>query len=151
MTSQYYTYLHCKPDGSPFYVGSGKDARCYDFSNRHDNHKKIVENHGKQNIGVFIFLCESKEQARRDEKQLIIRFREDGYELTNIHPAPIYKKIKNTSSIEFNKAIAAQAKKRRAKFYKQHINGKTCAELAREYGVTRQRMSFMLLLAKKDE
>ena len=27
MDKQFYTYLHCKPDGTPFYVGKGHDAR----------------------------------------------------------------------------------------------------------------------------
>jgi len=148
---KYYSYLHCTPNGYPFYVGSGKNNRCYDFSGRHVNHKSITEKYGKQNISVFVFPCESKDQARLDEKQQIIQLRKEGYSLVNIHPAPIYEKIPNISQYDYNAKLAEQARKRRAMYYRLHINkGLTATALAKQYGVTHQCMSKMLRRAKED-
>ncbi len=81
---QFYTYLHCKPDGMPFYVGKGNYGRAYEFmSGRNRHHKNIVAKYGKENIGVFVFPCDSEEQAFSDEKQQIAQLRRDGYVLAN--------------------------------------------------------------------
>jgi hypothetical protein len=79
----YYTYLHCKPNGDPFYVGKGKHKRSHNFSQRNSYHKKIVAKYGQENIKVFIFSCESEEQAFTDEIQQIAQLKRDGYQLTN--------------------------------------------------------------------
>jgi len=51
----------------------------------------------------------------------------------------------------FNKKLAEKARKRRAMYYRLHINkGLSAAELGRRYGVSRQRMSLMLSKAAKD-
>lgn len=84
MTQQYYTYIHCKPDGTPFYVGKGRLNRAKYLSHRrNDHHKKIVAKYGKENIGVFIFPCDSEAQALADEMQHIAQLRKEGYELAN--------------------------------------------------------------------
>lgn len=80
----FYTYLHCKPNGDPFYVGKGTRYRCNDFSHRNQHHKRIVAKYGRSNIGIFIFPCESESQAHADEIQQIAQLRLDGYELANI-------------------------------------------------------------------
>jgi hypothetical protein len=86
----FYTYLHCKPDGMPFYVGKGSNGRGHskrhsDFINsRNQHHKNTVAKHGKENILVFVFPCESEEQALADEIQQIAQLRNEGYALCNI-------------------------------------------------------------------
>jgi len=82
--AQFYTYLHCKPDGTPFYVGKGTGCRAHDFGHRSEYHRNIVSKHGHQNIGVFIFPCESEQQAIADEIQQIAQLRAEGYALCNL-------------------------------------------------------------------
>lgn len=83
---QFYTYLHCKPDGTPFYVGKGNSDRAYrlDGSRKNQHHKNIVAKHGKENILVYIFPCESEQQAFADEIKQIAQLRREGYELCNM-------------------------------------------------------------------
>lgn len=83
---QFYTYLHCKPDGTPFYVGKGTGRRSHSFSShagRSSYHTRIVEKYGKDNIRVFVFPCESEEQAFADEVHQIAQFRREGFHLVN--------------------------------------------------------------------
>lgn len=83
--TQYYTYLHCKPNGDPFYVGKGcGKRRSHDLVRRNKYHQNIVAKYGKENIGVFVFLCESEKQAFADEIQQIAQLRREGYELCNL-------------------------------------------------------------------
>ena len=82
--TQFYTYLHCKPNGDPFYVGKGTVKRSREFkSGRNRHYKNIIAVHGKENIGVFIFPCDSEQQALGDEIQQIAQLRHEGYELCN--------------------------------------------------------------------
>ena len=82
---QFYTYLHCKPNGDPFYVGKGRRNRARQFfdSRRSKFHMNIVRKYGVENVGVFIFPCESEEQAFADEIQQIAQLRAEGFELAN--------------------------------------------------------------------
>lgn len=85
MTVQFYTYLHCKPDGTPFYVGKGSKRRCFDFhTGRCDRHREIVAEHGRDNILVLVFQEESEDAALESEIKKIKKFREDGVDLVNI-------------------------------------------------------------------
>ncbi len=81
---QFYTYLHCTPDGAPFYVGKGNGRRAYRFSYRNPFHQRIVEKHGVKNIGVFVFNCTSESEATSDEILQIAQLRRDGYRLCNL-------------------------------------------------------------------
>ena len=81
--TSFYTYLHCRPDGSPFYVGKGKGERSGQFAVRGAHHKSIVAKYGRENIGIYVFPCESEEQAFQDEIQQIAQLRLEGYELCN--------------------------------------------------------------------
>ena len=80
---EFYTYLHCKPSGVPFYVGKGCGDRCYNFNTRNNHHKNIVKKYGKENILVYIFNCESEEQAFSDEVQQIKQLRKELHKLAN--------------------------------------------------------------------
>ena len=82
--SQFYTYLHCKPDGTPFYVGKGSGRRAHEFQRRNRHHEFIVQKYGRKNIKVFIFACESEEQAFSDEIHQISQLRKEDIKLTNV-------------------------------------------------------------------
>jgi len=87
--SEFYTYLHCKPNGDPFYVGKGivitrGTRRSHDFINgRNQHHRNIVSKHGKNNILIYVFPCDSEQQALADEIQQIAQLRAEGYKLAN--------------------------------------------------------------------
>src|SRR5258706_44897 len=76
-------YLHCRPDGSPFYVGKGRHRRAYDFSGRTAYHKRIVAKYGRCNIEVLVFPRDSERQASTDEVQWIAVLRKAGCRLAN--------------------------------------------------------------------
>lgn len=80
---QFYTYLHCKPDGTPFYVGKGHDKRAFLIKRNNSGHKKIVNKYGKENIKVFVFPCENEDQALDDEMHQILQLRQSGCDLVN--------------------------------------------------------------------
>ena len=84
MTIQYYTYLHCKPYGTPFYVGKGSGRRAYNFHHRGIHHKNIVSKYGKENIQIFVFDCSSEEEALIDEIHHIRQLRTEVYPLINL-------------------------------------------------------------------
>lgn len=81
---QFYTYLHCKPNGDPFYVGKGSGSRSHSFLQRNPYHLRTVEKYGKVNIGIFVFMCESEQQAFEDEIQQIAQLRREGFNLVNL-------------------------------------------------------------------
>lgn len=81
--TQFYTYLHCKPNGDPFYVGKGTKNRVTEFSRRNRHHQHIVEKYGRINIQIYSFVCESEQQAFADEIQQIAQLRDEGYKLCN--------------------------------------------------------------------
>jgi hypothetical protein len=81
MTS--FAYIHCKPDGVPFYVGKGALRRAKYLGDRNPYHKSIVAKHGKKNILIGQLECSSDEIAFELEKGLIKCLRASGVELTN--------------------------------------------------------------------
>lgn len=83
--TQFYTYLHCRPNGDPFYVGKGQGKRCYAFRrNRNLHYLRVVDKYGARNIQVFVFPCETEEEAFEDEIQQIAQLRAEGHALVNI-------------------------------------------------------------------
>jgi len=81
---QFYTYLHCKPNGDPFYVGKGSGRRSHSLKGYNAWHKRIVAKHGRANILIYVFPCYSEEQAFADEIQQIAQLRAAGYKLCNL-------------------------------------------------------------------
>lgn len=82
--STYYTYIHSKPGGEPFYVGKGKGKRSHDFINgRNKSYLEIIDLYGAENIEVQVFAKENEEEAFRSEIEYIKSLREAGYELSN--------------------------------------------------------------------
>lgn len=82
---EFYTYLHCRPDGIPFYVGKGvlKRAREFSPSRRTVHHKNIVNKYGRDQIRVCLFRCADEEDAFLTERTLIKELREQGFPLIN--------------------------------------------------------------------
>lgn len=80
---QFYTYLHCKPDGVPFYVGKGHGGRAKVLSRRNAHHTNTVRRYGANNIKVYVFYCDSEEQAFLDERHQIRQLRQEGIILAN--------------------------------------------------------------------
>lgn len=82
----FYTYLHCKPDGTPFYVGKGRGRRAHLIAGiyRNSYHNNVVKKYGSAHIQVFVFPCDSEEQALSDEVQQIAQMKREGYALTNL-------------------------------------------------------------------
>lgn len=81
--TQFYVYLHCKPNGDPFYVGKGDRKRSKQFTMRNFMHSNITAKYGRENINVFAFPCGSEQDAFDGEMQTIAQLRREGYTLAN--------------------------------------------------------------------
>lgn len=46
LNTKFYIYIHCTPDGIPFYIGKGKENRCLDETYRNQWWKNIVNKYG---------------------------------------------------------------------------------------------------------
>lgn len=79
-----YTYLHCKPNGTPFYVGKGVRNRYKDFTYRNDYHKRIVKKYEAENILIGKLWCSSDKIALQLEVGLIKCLKNMGVKLTNL-------------------------------------------------------------------
>jgi hypothetical protein len=82
--TRFYTYLHCKPDGTPFYVGKGCGDRAFSMRGRNRWHRRILAKYGKAAIQVWVFYCSNEDEAFADERLQIASLRAQGYELCNI-------------------------------------------------------------------
>jgi hypothetical protein len=80
------TYIHSKPDGTPFYVGKGRATRAYEFSKsrRTQHHHNIISKYGRDNILVCLFPCKSEQDAFELEIFWIRKLKEQGYPLINL-------------------------------------------------------------------
>ena len=79
-----YTYLHCKPDGTPFYVGKGTKQRVNSTSERNRYYGFVVAKYGKENILTGSLSCSSDEIAFELEKGIIKCLKRMGVKLTNM-------------------------------------------------------------------
>lgn len=81
--SERFAYIHCRPDGTPFYVGKGSLRRAKYFGERNSYHKAVVNKHGSKNILVGMLPCSDSPIAYELERGLIKRLRAMGIPLTN--------------------------------------------------------------------
>ena len=78
-----YAYLHCRPDGTPFYVGKGTANRVTRTHARNKHYGHITTKYGRGNILIGSLECSSDAIAFELEKGLIKCFRRMGVELAN--------------------------------------------------------------------
>lgn len=81
--NNYFAYLHCKPDGTPFYVGKGLLHRVKNLS-RNKYHSNVVKKYGAENILIGEIECSTEEIALELEKGLIKCLKASGVKLTNL-------------------------------------------------------------------
>ena len=77
-------YIHCRPDGTPFYVGKGTPERSVRTSYRNPYYKNIVNKYGKKNILKGFIECSSEQIALDLEQGIIKCFKRMGVKLTNM-------------------------------------------------------------------
>lgn len=82
MTS--FAYVHCKPDGVPFYVGKGALRRAKYLGERNPHHQNIVAKYGKNNILIGVMDCSTSEIAYQLEAGIIKCLRRSGVKLCNL-------------------------------------------------------------------
>lgn len=111
--TQFYAYLHCKPDGIPFYVGKGHGKRSHDFVDRkNQHHKNIVEKYGAHNIVVWQFDCTDENSAFTLEKYLIAHYRRIGMKLCNLTDGGEGTKgLKHSLESNLRKSVVMKGKK----------------------------------------
>ena len=76
-------YIHCKPDGTTFYVGKGTRKRMLDLHTRNSHHRHTTAKYGNENILRGFIECSSDEIALELEVGLIKCFRRMGVKLAN--------------------------------------------------------------------
>jgi hypothetical protein len=81
----FYAYIHCKPDGTPFYVGKGNKARLKRLERpSNDGHNTILAAFGRDNILVGSFECSTEEISFDLERGLIKKLRKMGFDIVNL-------------------------------------------------------------------
>jgi len=83
MQDDYYAYVHCKPDGTPFYVGKGTLRRSRSLSSRNIHHRHTVDKYGAENIVMGRLQCSSDSIAFELEAGIIKCLKRMGVSLTN--------------------------------------------------------------------
>lgn len=85
-TGTVYTYVHCKPDGMPFYVGKGKIYRANNLNPKYRNpyHGKVTRKYGIENILIGTIECSTNAIALELEVGVIKCFKRMGIKLSNI-------------------------------------------------------------------
>lgn len=78
-----YAYIHCKPDGVPFYVGKGALRRAKYLGERNQHHQATVKKYGKDNILIGMLECSSSKTAYELEAGIIKCLKRMGVKLTN--------------------------------------------------------------------
>lgn len=78
-----FAYIHCKPDGTPFYVGKGALRRARYLGERNPHHQAVVNKYGKANVLIGMLECSTSAIAYELEKGLIKCLRSSGTKLTN--------------------------------------------------------------------
>lgn len=81
---EFYVYLHLRPGGDIFYVGKGSGNRSHDFARRHQHHKDVVAQFGRNNIEIMVFPCKSEQESFVEEKRITSLVRETKFNLVNV-------------------------------------------------------------------
>lgn len=122
---QFYVYMHCKPNGDPFYIGKGTGKRSHLFTGRNKHHKAIVAKYGQENIEVIVIKKDSEEAAFKSEIRLIKMIRWAGFRLANVCDGG-----EGASGRKFTKE-SLDKMSRAAKGRPAHNKGKSASEEAR--------------------
>jgi hypothetical protein len=78
-----FAYIHCKPDGTPFYVGKGALRRVKYLGERNPYHQATVNKYGKANILIGMLECSTDNIAYELERGIIKCLRRQNIQLTN--------------------------------------------------------------------
>lgn len=117
MSAERFAYIHCKPDGTPFYVGKGALRRAKYLGERNDYHRAVVNKYGRKNILIGMLACSDHETAYELERGLIKRLRAMGVSLTNF-----------TAGGDGGKDPCPETRKRMSEAAKRRGVSKACAE-----------------------
>lgn len=81
----FYAYIHCRPDGTPFYVGKGNDNRVKRIKRiNNPHHLNIINKYGAKNILVGKMECSTEEISFDLERGLIKRLRAMRINIANL-------------------------------------------------------------------
>lgn len=80
----YFAYIHCKPDGTPFYVGKGNSRRVGEIRRNNKFHRDVCSKYGEENILVGKIECSSESIAFDLERGLIKCLRRMSVNLANV-------------------------------------------------------------------
>lgn len=78
----FYTYVHCYPDGRPFYVGKGSGKRAWSSRGRNPWWQQIIKKHGLHVL--FVAKDIDEELAFLCEQETIDAFHRSGIKLCNM-------------------------------------------------------------------
>lgn len=79
-----FAYIHCKPDGTPFYVGKGALRRARYFGERNPHHRSVVAKYGVKNLLYGVLECSDDATAYELERGLIKCLQRAGVRLSNL-------------------------------------------------------------------
>ncbi len=118
-----YAYIHCKPDGTPFYVGKGALRRVKYFGERNSHHQNIVKKYGKDSLLYGVLECSTPEIAFDLEAGIIKCLKRAGYKLCNLtaggdggtSPAPETRMRLSEAAKKRGVSLACQEARNKAK------------------------------------
>lgn len=149
LSQMFYVYCHCRPDGSPFYIGKGKGRRAKSLSSRSPWHRNVVKKYGAENIIIEVQECESEQEAFFREKLIISSLRGAGARLINLtdggegtsgwnHSESTIEKIRKSNSGERNAGSKRRGKRKpHSEKTKEEIKQKTLEQFADEGALLR--------------
>jgi hypothetical protein len=124
-------YIHAKPDGTPFYVGKGREERAkrLDASHHNKHHSRIVHKYGKENISIGFIPCSSEQNAFDLEIGIIKCLRRSGVVLANITSGG--EGVSGPKSKEHIEKLAASLRGRVGTFKGRNHSEETRAKISR--------------------
>lgn len=116
-----YAYVHCKPDGTPFYVGKGALRRVKYFGERNPHHQNIVSKYGKDNLLYGFLECSTADIAFQLEEGIIKCLLRSGHVLCNLTAggdggkSPSYETRKKLSAAAIKRGVSAACQEAKIK------------------------------------